>query len=91
MSTHPPFHPGDDAAWIALHRWSLLPQAESRSSRDADRLAWSLADTLSAALPDRANHAIYTHRYVVSPSLKICRRDGSMASRVRTRQRFRAA
>jgi hypothetical protein len=31
------------------------------SGRDAHRLAWSLADTLSGALPDPANHAIYTH------------------------------
>ena len=31
------------------------------SGRDADRLAWSLADTLSGALPDRANHVFYTH------------------------------
>jgi HAD superfamily hydrolase (TIGR01450 family) len=31
---HPPeIRPGDDAAWIALHRWSLLPEAEAESAR----------------------------------------------------------
>jgi len=29
----PAVYPGDDAAWIALHRWSLLPEAESVSGR----------------------------------------------------------
>ncbi|MGH3638265.1 MAG: hypothetical protein ACRDUX_04455 [Mycobacterium sp.] len=25
--------PGDDVAWVALHRWALLPDAESRGGR----------------------------------------------------------
>ena len=29
----PAIRPGDDTAWIALHRWSLLPEAEAGSGR----------------------------------------------------------